>query len=436
MQLIHRRSFLKGSVLATLAAAQGPAFSAEGAKTAEEGKGAAGGQPLVTTPPALQIPAPTSMGVAWGVGARATGFVDVGRKADLSDARRFFAGDAGLKALDDAALSVRLTDLTPDSVYYYRTGTVPIDFQGAYKILPGEPVLSDIASFRTLGPSAPASFAVINDTHENNTAFALLAEKIEALKPAVTVWNGDLCNWLDQMPKMVQNLLNPGLCGFAVSRPFLFVPGNHDYRGVLARELPRLLMTREPAERDSAYWKLGRNFAVRQGDIALIGLDTGEDKPDGRSEWGQLAQFAPYRELQARWLADALEKPEIKAAPFVVAFCHIPLIDDAPGANPGDLEEGYASWQRPCNKLWAPLFEKHGVQLVVTAHRHKFRFDAPAAGRSWAHAVGGSGCELKPDRALTVLEGKVVGGQLKLIAHDLTSGTVLGEYTFKPRAST
>ena len=432
MQSMHRRSFLKGSVFATLAAAHVPAFAADAPKSAET-KADSALQPLVLTPPTLQIPAPTSMGVAWGVSSKATGFVDVGIKADLSDARRVFAGDMGLKALDDAALSVRLTDLTPDSVYYYRTGTLPIDFQGAYKILPGEPVMSEIYSFRTSGPKSPSSFAVINDTHENHKVFALLAAKIEELNPAVTVWNGDLCNWLDQMPTMIQTLLNPGQSRFAVSRPFLFTPGNHDYRGALARELPRLLMTREPTERDSKYWKLGRNYAVRQGDLALIGLDTGEDKPDSRGEWGQLAQFTPYRELQTRWLTEVLERPEIKTAPFVVAFCHIPLVDDSPDANPGDLAEGYASWQRQCHDLWAPLFERHGVQLVVTAHRHKFRFDAPSADRSWAQVVAGSGCELKPERQLTVLEGKVVDKQLKLIAHDLTSRSVIGEYAFKPR---
>ncbi len=432
MQTVHRRSFLKGSLFATLAAANAPVFAADAPKPIEK-KTEPPAPPLVSTPPTLQIPAPTSMGVAWGVTARATGFVDVGSKPDLSDARRVFAGDGGLKALDDAALSVRITGLTPDSVYHYRTGTLPIDFQGAYKIFPGEPVLSGIHSFRTPGPKSASSFAVINDTHENHPACALLAAQIDALSPAVTVWNGDLCNWLEQMPKMVQSLLNPGQSAFAVSRPFLFTPGNHDYRGVLARELPRILMTREPAERDSKFWTLSRNYAVRQGDIALIGLDTGEDKPDDRSEWGQLAQFAPYRALQAKWLAEVLERPDIKAAPYIVAFCHIPLFDDTPGANPGDLAEGYASWQRQCHDLWSPLFEKHGVQLVVTAHKHKFRFDAPAAGRSWAQVVGGSGCTLKPGGELTVLEGKVVNRQLKLIAHDLISKAVIGEYAFKPR---
>jgi len=235
------------------------------------------------------------------------------------------------------------------------------------------------------------------------------------------------------MPKMIQSLLNPGKSGFAASRPFLYTPGNHDYRGLLARELPRLLMTREPTERDSRYWTLGRNYAVRQGDIALIGLDTGEDKPDWRQEWGGLAQFEPYRKLQARWLADALERPEIKAAPFAVAFCHIPLFDDSPKANPGDSAEGFASWQRPCHDLWAPLFEKHSVQLAVCAHTHKYRFDAPKDGRTWAQLVAGSGCDTKPGRELTVIEGKVVNRTLTLTVHDLISKSVLGEFAFQPQ---
>ncbi len=432
MAMLHRRSFLKGTVLATLAASTRQA-TAENPAPAASTQDVASPTAITCTPPSLQIPAPTSMGVAWGVTSHATGFVDLSAQPDLSDARRYFAGDGGLKALDDAALGVRLTGLKPDSLYYYRTGTVPIDFKGAYKILPGQPVYSDIHSFRTPGNKAPSSFAVINDTHANHKTCALLAAKIETLDPAVTVWNGDLCNSFDQMPRMVQYLLDPGESAFAANRPFLFVPGNHDYRGILARELPRLLLTREPTERASKYWTLERNFACRQGEIALIGLDTGEDKPDWHTAWGQLAQFTPYRELQARWLADVLEQPEIKAAPYIVAFCHIPLFDDSPNANPGDIAEGYASWQRHCHDLWSPLFEQYGVQLVVTAHKHRFRYDAPTASRSWAHMVGGSGCDLPPKGQLTVLEGKVSEGRLRLIAHNLTTDTLLGEYSFKPR---
>lgn len=430
MAMLQRRSFLKGTVLATLAAST-RAIAAD-SPTPDSPQNTKFSAP-VCTPPSLQVPAPTSMGVVWGVTAHATGFVDLSTQPDLADARRYFAGDGALKALDDVALGVRLTDLKPDSLYYYRTGTVPIDFKGAYKILPGEPVLSAIQSFRTPGTASPSSFAVINDTHENHPTCALLAAKIEALNPAVTVWNGDLCNSFDQMPRMAQAVLYPGQSTLAVNRPLLFTPGNHDYRGLVARELPRVLLTREPAERASAYWKLERNYAYRQGQIAMIGLDTGEDKPDWHTAWGQLAQFTPYRELQAQWLADALEQPEIKSAPYIVAFCHIPLFDASPNANPGDKAEDYASWQGHCHDLWSPLFEKYGVQLVVAAHMHRFRFDAPTSDRSWAQMVGGAGCDMPPKGQLTVLEGKLSGDQLQLVAHNLTTGTTLGEYSFKPR---
>ena len=53
MQLIRRRSFLKGSVVTALAAAQVPvSFAADAARPAEE----QASQPLVNTPPTLQIP--------------------------------------------------------------------------------------------------------------------------------------------------------------------------------------------------------------------------------------------------------------------------------------------------------------------------------------------------------------------------------------------
>lgn len=431
MKPLQRRTFLKSSLLATLAA-QTRRVAAETPSAAVNSLVPEAASPVLT-PPSLQIPSPTSMGVVWGVATRATGFVDLATRPDFSDARRVFAGSGGLRALDDAALGVRLTGLTPDSVYHYRTGTVPVDFRGPYKILPGAPVLSDAYSFRTPGLRSPSSFAVINDTHENHKAFALLAAKLEELKPAVTVWNGDLCDWLDQMPKMLQTLLNPGKSAFAVSRPFLFTPGNHDYRGLLARELPRLLLTREPTERASAYWTLERNYACRQGEIALIGLDTGEDKPDEHPAWGQLAQFKPYRELQAKWLADTLERPEIKSAPYLVAFCHIPLFDESPKANPGDRLDGWASWQRHCHELWSPLFGQYGVQLVITAHTHRFRYDAPTVKRPWAHLVGGAGCDVPPQGQLTVIGGRVSGDRLRITAHNLTDGSTLGEFDFAPR---
>jgi hypothetical protein len=203
-------------------------------------------------------------------------------------------------------------------------------------------------------------------------------------------------------------------------------------------------MYRDAEERPSRDWDLGRNFAVRQGDIAMIGLDTAEDKLDSRDVFAGLFCSEPYREAQAKWLADVLERPDIKSAPYLVAFCHIPLYDPRPHVNPGDLRPNdkapgykadYAGWQRTCAQLWGPLLSRAGCQAVITAHQHRYRYDAPADDRKWAHIVGGGhecgkrGSGLFP----TVIEGKVENGRLRVIVHNVHLKEDAGDFTFAPR---
>ena len=177
------------------------------------------------------------------------------------------------------------------------------------------------------------------------------------------------------------------------------------------------------------------------GDIALIGLDTAEDKLDTNPRYAFLFKSEPYREAQVAWLEDALKRKEIASAPYLVAFCHIPLFDDDPTHNPGDIapadtdpryKHTFALWQRTCAKLWGPALQKAGCQLLITAHQHRYRYDAPTADRCWGQIVGG-GPELKEEVYPTVIEGEVVGRTLKVTVHNLLTGQVQDTFTFKPR---
>ncbi len=393
--------------------------------------------PLTDTPPVLQTAAETSMGVAWGVTAPGSGFVELSteKSAFFTDAtengakfRRIPTGFMPLKSIQPRILSAQMENLAPATTYFYRTGTFPVTYPNAYNVQAGETVYSQVYAFTTSGEAADSSFAVINDTHANAETFQALDAKLKKLGAAVTIWNGDLGEMRD-VEDTVRTLLHPGRTDFAAERPVLFVPGNHDYRGAWARNMEEALLKRLPTERESKYWQLGRNFAVRQGEIALIGLDTGEDKPDAHPVFAGLANFEPYRELQTRWLAEVLEKPEIKSAPYVVAFCHIPLFSPDPSANPGDILEGYAYWQRPASRMWSPLFEKHGVQLVVSAHIHRYTYDTPSEGRCWTQVTGGG-----PDiRRATIMEGRVTDGRLKITVHAAQGEEVLGEHFFEKR---
>ncbi|MBQ3349585.1 MAG: metallophosphoesterase [Thermoguttaceae bacterium] len=388
---------------------------------------------LFRTPVFLQIPSETSIGAVWGCNGPAAGFVEYSTKEDLSDAKRVYACVPPLRSIQDKVLSVRIRGLEPNTKYYYRAATMPVNYPNAYNVKVGEPEYSSVRSFTTMGDKARSSFAVINDTHSEIDTVKAIDKKLKELQPAVVVWNGDTVHQLRCEDEAIDNLLFPGGCALAENYAFLFVPGNHDFRGSWVRNLDTVLISRDPEEKVSKYWSLGRNFALRQGDFALIGMDTGEDKPDAHSAFKGLAEFEPYRELQTQWLKEVFERQEIKSAPFIVVFCHIPLFNSNPNASRGDSLNGAAAWHKPCADMWSPLFKQYSVQAVITAHNHRFRYDAPTEDRPWAHIVGG-GRTLNPKHdTATVINGTVEDGKMILRVYKMDNGKLFQEYKFDPR---
>lgn len=375
---------------------------------------------ILDSPPTLQNPAPDGVTIVWAVGVPATGWVEYGETQELGE--RVDAPRYGLNPYSDRFLSVRLTGLKPRKTYFYRVVVRPIGFHTAYRIESGEPVASDVYQFTLPDPTADAaSFAVINDTHENLSTLQSITEQL-AVEPAdMTIWNGDLFNDIYNRDQIVSQVLRPAGAAYAAERPVLFVSGNHDVRGPLARELSQAITPWSSEE------PLGRCFAVRQGPLACIGLDTGEDKPDRHPVFAGLANFEPYRAAQRDWLAQALKRPEIASAPFVVVFCHIPLWG-LPGHNGGDTLEGYAYYCRNAQELWHPVLEEANVQLVISGHMHRFRYDAPTAEHSYGQIVGGG----PQPKSATLIRGAVKKDQLEVVAYNLEKHE-LGRWTFKPR---
>lgn len=436
---MNRREFLKGSALAVAAATTGPQNRA----TAEP-LNRTTSEPLISSAPVLQNAAETSIGVSFAVSADASGWVEYSTSPDLKGSTKVFSGEHGLMTVDDKVALVRVTGLRPATKYYYRIGADRIEFKGGYAMKNlGPEVDQKVHSFTTLGAAATGSFCVINDTHNQKKAMGLVLAKLAELKPSVVLWNGDASNTSETIEDAMDIFIrtHADFPAYAADTPYMFLNGNHDFRGRFNRRLGDLMMFREPTERKGEYAELGRNFVQRLGDIALIGLDTGEDKLDTNPMFAGLFKMKPYREKQAKWLAEAIETPAVKTAKFKVAFCHIPLFDARPWTNPGDVAPAdtapqythqFAIWQRTCANLWGPSFKKAGVQLVIAAHQHEFRYDAPAADRPWAQIVGG-GPNLDPANPKsfpTVIEGKVADGNLIVTVHNVLNGKVVGEYGF------
>ena len=87
---------------------------------------------LLASAPVLQNYAETSVGVAFAVNALANGYVLVGEKPDLSDARKILCGGYRLADIDERVIQVRVTGLKPATRYYYRIGADRIHYGGGY----------------------------------------------------------------------------------------------------------------------------------------------------------------------------------------------------------------------------------------------------------------------------------------------------------------
>ena len=436
MKNTNRRGFLKG--VATLSAigavkcgtammpSEQAAYDKYNAMVVPRPEGLLDGDPV------LQVPAPDSMGLAFAVTALSNGFAEVADNPEMKNPIRFMADGLPLAGIDDRVILIRMTGLKPGTQYWYRAGAAKLEHPVGYWTKPSEIVWGGVHSFTTAGVNAPSHFGMMCDTHAQFEQMSRITKKYRALGVPLVVWNGDIPNSLTNTREdfVKHYLVPPHNEGYAADTPIVLNRGNHDFRGTAANRLGEVMMPRLPSERSMRDFALDRNFAFRMGEIALIGLDTGEDKPDRHPANGGFSHFTKYRIAQTAWLKDQFKRPEIANAPYVVAFVHIPMVEPWPGANPGTLLEDYAAWQKECADLWGPVLAENRVQLVLAGHLHRYMYQAPDATRSWAEIVGGGRGR---NTFQTLVEGKVEGGELVMRVHNTDAGTIAGEHRFKPR---
>jgi len=346
--------------------------------------------------PVLTAPTPDAMSILWATSGPATGWVEYGETADLG--WRVTGAAHGLMPFDERCFKIRLTGLKKGTRYFYRVHAAQVDFRNAYKIVRESEVVSEVHEFVTPDPTAEtARFTVWNDTHEN-------AQTLEALHAVhgkapgdFLLWNGDVTNDIYSEEKMVGQFLSPAGLPFAAKVPLHFVRGNHDVRGPAARRLDRFT---DVPENEYFYW-------FRQGPLAGLVLDTGEDKPDSHPVYAGLNDFAAFRSAQAQWLARVVEEPEFQNAPFRVLFCHIPLW--------WKDESEVGSFCADGRKKWHDLLAKGRVHVVVSGHTHEAALLSPDASRPYSQLIGGGP---KP-AAATYIQGEVTQTRLKLTQRKL-----------------
>ncbi|MBT4139072.1 MAG: hypothetical protein HOE48_14225 [Candidatus Latescibacteria bacterium] len=369
------------------------------------------GSALITSPPVVQHPRAKSFGVSIAVSSLATAWVEYGfAKDDL--AFTAVASHHGLVAADDQALHIRVnhSDALPtDKPICYRVVAQPLSYQDAYNLQRGKQQSTPVYALRLPDPNAQSIRVIsINDTHANTETVCSLHAQIEKLQPDLLIWNGDTCRDFNAEDAPNQIMLNPAndlKLAWAATRPLLFSNGNHDARGERAREAVKCFVSC-PESTELPY-----NQALRFGPLALVTLDTGEDKPDRHPVFAGTAAYEPYREKQSTWLEGVLQQAMIKDAPFKVATAHIPL-RGLEGQEDGTTLDGYARYSGFGAKLWLPQLKAAGFDAVISGHTHHPRHDTPTAEMPVHQFVGG-GRELE-QATLTLIDATLTHGKASM----------------------
>jgi hypothetical protein len=374
---MRRRDFLQTALAASAATPFLANVSSAGAEETAPTRSNASG-PLLKGSPVLSGPAPDALTILQAVNGPATGFAEI-RVGDSGngegDWRRIDAESAGLLPYDSHVLKFRLPALPSGAKVAYRVVATAIDFQNAYKILRGETTISAEGSFRTLDPAGEATrFVIWNDTHENQETIAALHHRTAGAAPDFVLWNGDQTNDVYDEAKMANQYLCPGGLAVADRWPLAYARGNHDVRGPAARSVARFTGTPD----DRFY------YAFRSGPVAVLVMDTGEDKPDDHPVFAGLAGFEAMRRRQAEWLKETTQVSWFREAPHKILCCHIPLW--------WQQSEPYGppwSYSKPCREAWQQSLLDAGVKLVVSGHTHRHAWLPAKNDRPIGQLVGG-----------------------------------------------
>lgn len=245
----------------------------------------------------------------------------------------------------------KVNNLVPGKEYSYRVYRKEITLFKPYDLQYGETRKTKDYSFRTPSSSSESvSCLIMNDIHDRPHSFAHLMS-LNSEPYDFVVFNGDTFDYQTDETQLIDHLFLPTSTLFSAEKPMLMIRGNHETRGKYARDFKNYF-----SYPDNQYY-----FSFQQGPVHFIVLDTGEDKPDDAEVYGGIVNFDAFREEQAQWLEELMRSKAYRKSPYKVVFMHIP-----------PFHSGDWHGTMHCRELFAPLFEKYKVDLVISGHTHRY----------------------------------------------------------------
>lgn len=255
---------------------------------------------------------------------------------------------------------VLIKGLNAGTKYRYRIFATPLlsDQNPKELIYGGSKAVMKEKSFKTLDSNArTCSFTVINDIHGDDKRMEALCREINPKNTDFLVINGDQISKIEVIDDFLKHTFPP-IKETARKVPVKYVKGNHESRGREWYKLGEVFPNKNTGE---------FYYSFRQGPVAFIAIDGGEDKPDNHPEYSGTADFDSYRAEELAWLKAELEKPEFASAPVKICLCHIP---------PFKNKKAWYCCRWLANEV-TPLLNAAGINLMISGHLHKYVFSAP-----------------------------------------------------------
>jgi predicted phosphodiesterase len=356
----NRRTFLKGGLLLGGLTLLRPSkvISSSVLAPADDFK--------IITGPYLQTNFGNSISILWITSRNSASWVEYGESPDKMDMKAYGKSELGLKPAGRLN-QVKLKNLKPGLTYFYKVVSREInDFQ-PYKLTYGETISSSTERFVNTNTSKDeVSFVMINDIHDRPKSIPQLLDLDKSNKRDFIFFNGDVFDYQTDEKQIIDHMIQPCVDYFAKNTPFVYVRGNHETRGVFARDF-------------AAYFDHVGYTSFTLGPVRFVILDTGEDKEDSHPVYAGIVDFDHYREEQAAWLEQEISRKEFKNAAFRIVLMHIP---------PRYSGDGHGAVH--CTQLFEPLMNRGRVDLVLSGHTHQYKVHPPVQNRnSYPIIIGG-----------------------------------------------
>jgi UDP-2,3-diacylglucosamine pyrophosphatase LpxH len=322
---------------------------------------------------------------------------------DSGDPELVYNSVDGMIHAGDTLHKIRITGLEPGKRYTYRVYSRQIDVFEPYKITYSDTIVTEAHHFTTLSPgSESARFIVFNDVHNHSDKMADYLRNIDINNQEIWFFNGDMVDYIQNTNQIFTGFLDTAVSWFAETTPFIYVRGNHEARGMYARQFKDFFDFKD----DRFY------FSFDLGPVHFVVLDCGEDKPDDNQYYYQLADYDRYREEQLEWLKNEIHTDKFRNAPFRIVLCHMPIYQ---------RERMNYAMQFLADR-YGPVLEKAGIDLFISGHTHRNAYlDRQDSGFGYPVLVNSNN---------TFVEVSVEKNEIKLLIKD-TEGLISDEINLK-----